>query len=78
VVTENRSSLEQTMKGPPGSVAYYLVNQGDAVATITICQDQAGAEQSVQRAAEWVKQCMPESGLSAPEITQGDVLISVQ
>ena len=54
IVTANRASLEQTMKGLPGFVAYYLVNQGDAVATITICQDQAGAEQSIQRAAEWV------------------------
>jgi hypothetical protein len=77
-VTAKRGSLEQTMRGLPGFVAYYLVNQGDAVATITICQDKAGAEQSIQQAADWVKQNLPDSGLSAPEITQGDVLVSVQ
>jgi hypothetical protein len=75
-VNEKRASLEQMMRGLPGFVAYYLVNQGDAVATITICQDRAGAEQSIQQAADWVKQNLPDSGLSAPEITQGDVLVS--
>jgi hypothetical protein len=77
-VNEKRASLEQAMKGLPGFVAYYLINQGDSVATITICQDKAGAEQSIQRAADWVSQNLPDSGLSAPEITQGDVLVSVQ
>ena len=74
-VNEKRASLEQTMQSLPGFVAYYLVNQGDAVATITVCQDRAGAEQSIQRAADWVKQNLPDSGLSAPEITQGEVLV---
>jgi hypothetical protein len=32
VVSEKRASLEQPMKGLPGFVAYYLVNQGDAIA----------------------------------------------
>jgi hypothetical protein len=76
-VNEKRASLEQAMRGLPGFVAYYLVNQGDAVATITVCEDRAGAERSIQVAADWVKQNLPESGLSAPEITQGDVLVSV-
>jgi hypothetical protein len=76
-VNEKRASLEQAMRGLPGFVAYYLVNQGDAVATITVCEDRAGAEQSIQVAADWVKQNLPDSGLSAPEITQGDVLVSV-
>jgi hypothetical protein len=74
-VKEKRSSLEQTMSGLPGFVAYYLVNQGDAVATITICEDQAGAEASIQRAADWVRENLPDAGLSAPEITRGEVAV---
>ena len=74
-VAAKRADLEQTMRGLPGFVAYYLVNAGDAVATVTVCQDRAGAEQSIAVAADWVKRHLPDAGLGAPAITQGDVLV---
>jgi hypothetical protein len=76
-INEKRANLEQTMRGIPGFVAYYLVNQGDAIATVTICQDRAGTEESLRRAAEWIKTNVPDAGLSAPEVTQGEVLVSI-
>ena len=40
----------------PGFVAYYLVDLGDdTVATVSIFQDKAGAEESSRRAQDWVK-----------------------
>ena len=77
-IREKRANLEQTIRGIPGFVAYYLINQGDAIATVTVCQDRAGAEASIQRAADWVKQNLPaDSGLGPPEITQGEVLVGI-
>lgn len=78
IINKNRQSLEDALGGIPGLIAYYLVSTGNAVATVTISQDAAGAEESIRRAAEWVKQYVPaEVGLSAPEITRGDVLLSI-
>ena len=58
-----------------GFIAYYLVDAGnDVVATVSVFQDQAGAEESNRMAADWVKKNIA-SLLSAPEITAGAVTV---
>jgi len=59
----------------PRFIAYYLVDSGGgAIATVSIFENQAGADESNRRAAEWVK------GLASliptpPEITVGEVTV---
>ena len=67
--------LEQTMRGTPGFVAYYLMETDDGLATVTITEDERGTTESMSRAADWVKQNMPNSALGAPEVMQGAALI---
>jgi hypothetical protein len=69
------ADLEQTMRGTPGFVAYYFVETADGLATITITDDESGTTESMGRAANWVKENLPDSTLQAPEVTQGQVLI---
>lgn len=79
IVREKHQSLEEAMRSLPGFVAYFLISDGATVATVTICNDQAGAEGSMQKAADWVKANLPAgSGLSAPQVTKGDVLVDVR
>ena len=79
VVTEARpkmQNLEQTMRGTPGFVAYYFLETGDGVATITITEDEAGTAESMGRAAAWVQQNLASrASLGSPEVTAGRVLI---
>jgi len=60
----------------PGFVAYYLLQSADGGSSITLCQDKAGTDASSQRAAEWIRQNMPEAAGSPPEVTEGDVILS--
>jgi hypothetical protein len=79
VVKEARpklSNLEQTMRQTPGFVAYYFLETEDGIATITITQDEAGTQESMGRAATWVQQNLPESGLGKPEVIRGETLIA--
>jgi hypothetical protein len=79
VVDEARpkfAHLEQTMRGTPGFVAYYLMETADGLATVTITEDERGTTESMGRAADWVKQNMPNSTLGAPEVIKGAALIS--
>jgi len=58
----------------PGFVAYYGVESGnDSLFTVSVFQDQAGAEESNRRAADWVKQNIAEFLQGPPEITAGEV-----
>jgi hypothetical protein len=52
-------------------VAYYLVRSADGGASITVCQDQAGTAESSKRAADWVRQNLPNVTGTTPEITEG-------
>ncbi len=76
---EKGASLEEAMRSLPGFVAYYLISDGATVSTVTICNDQAGADASMQKAADWVKANLPaNSGLSAPQVSRGEVLVDVR
>lgn len=64
------------MRQVQGFVDYYLLDDGNgAIATITVYQDQAGAEESVRRAAEFVRQQLSELIPNPPEVTAGEVRI---
>jgi len=73
---ENEDDVRQLISSVEGFVAYYAVQSGDSVATITICQDAKGTMESTQRAAEWVKERNISIGSGAtPEVTEGEVYI---
>ncbi len=60
----------------PGFVAYYVVDAGnDVVASVSVFQDQAGAEESNRMAADWVKENMASLVSGSPEITAGAVTV---
>ena len=52
-----------------GHLMRYAVRSGDSLATITICQDRAGTQESSRRAAEWVGQ----NRLGASAVSAGDL-----
>ena len=80
VVAEARTKvahLEQTMRGTPGFVAYYVIDTDDGLTTITITEDEAGTTESMGRAARWVEQNLQtRAAMNAPEVTKGHTLIS--
>ena len=79
VVTEARPKLqhlEQTMRGTPGFVAYFVIDAGEGVAaSVSVFDDRKGAEESTHRAAEWVKRTLTDIVRGAPEITAGEVTV---
>ena len=56
-------------------MAYYAIRAGDELATVTVCDDQTGTQESSRRAAEWVRQNLTGTTVAAPEITEGEAFI---
>jgi hypothetical protein len=73
-LARREQDVRSVISGVPGFTAYYLVRSGDSGASITICQDQAGTSESSRRAAEWVRQNVPDAARTPPEITEGEVM----
>ena len=75
ILASRSHEVADVIGGVPGFVAYYAVRAGDELATITVCDDQAGTQESSRRAAEWVKQNAAGSGAGAPEVFAGEVFL---
>jgi|SRR5215216_4833444 len=58
----------------PGFLAYYALDSGSGTVTsVSVFEDEAGAEESNRRAADWVGENLASMLPSAPEILAGEV-----
>ena len=57
----------------PGFQEYVLVETGEGVLSISIFADQAGAEESTRRAADWIQQNLTGFYTGPPTVTTGSV-----
>jgi quinol monooxygenase YgiN len=61
----------------PGFVAYYWIDAGNGVMVSTsVFEDQAGAEESIKRAADFVRENLAPLLPNPPQITAGEVVAS--
>jgi antibiotic biosynthesis monooxygenase (ABM) superfamily enzyme len=75
-VRDRRAEIEALMRGVPGFVAYNMLRPSDTtMTTVTICEDQAGAEEANRRAAAWIKENIPTFMPSPPQISMGEVVL---
>ena len=69
---EQRSDeVKEIITTVPGFVSYWGFRSGEGGATVTVCQDKDGTDESSRRAADWVKENVG-SPVAAPSITEGD------
>jgi hypothetical protein len=57
----------------PGFLEYFLVETGEGVLSISVFTDQAGADESTRRAADWVQQNLAGFFTGPPTVTTGSV-----
>jgi glycerate kinase len=71
-----REGFAPMLKQGRGFVAYYVVDGGDGtVASMSIFQDRAGAEESNRQAADWVTSHLTQFLPHPPVITAGEVTV---
>ena len=66
------------IKDIDGFNGYYVIDGGNnVVVSISVFEEEAQAEESNEVAAGWVPDALAEFEPTAPEVTQGEVLVSV-
>jgi quinol monooxygenase YgiN len=59
----------------PGFIAYYWLDAGNGVmASVNVFEDQAGADESVRLAADYVREHLASLITNPPQITAGEVV----
>lgn len=72
---EQQQSVTDLISGVPGFVTYSAMRSGDNMTTVTICESQAGAKESTERAADWVRKNLKGVSVGAPQIFEGDIFL---
>jgi heme-degrading monooxygenase HmoA len=75
-LVSRRSDVEELIRGVPGFVSYHLVRTADGGASISVYQDKAGTDESIKRAAAYLKENLDGVAAGPPEIIEGDSVIN--
>ena len=73
LIIEKQDEIEALIRGVSGFTSYQLVRTGDGGATVTVCEDKVGTDESLQVAREWVAANGAHLGAAAPTVSEGDV-----
>jgi len=46
--------------------------------TLTVCEDKAGTDETVRRAAEWIKANLSTANIAAPTIIEGEAVLRIE
>jgi hypothetical protein len=74
-LAEHEQEIRQVIGGINGFKAYYLLKLAEGTSTISVFEDQQGAEESSRAAAEWLAENLPDLNVASPYVTAGDVLL---
>ena len=70
-----RADVENVIRQTPGFAQYDLIRTMGGMTSVTVCADQAGAEDSNQRVAAWIQANMPALAPTPPQIATGESVI---
>jgi len=71
---QRNDEVEELIGGVPGFVSYTAFRSGEGGATVTVCQDKSGTDESSRRAAEWIKENISATA-NPPVITEGSTVV---
>ena len=77
MLEERRDEVESLIRPVAGLVSYAMVRTGDGGVTVTVCQDKAGTDQSLEIARNWLQENASDLGVSPPAVSEGNVVVSI-
>src|SRR5215468_2180635 len=78
LLEQHKADAEALIRSVKGFVSYTLARSGDGGFSVTVCQDKTGIDESLQRAQDWITKNAGNSGVAAPKVAEGSVIIHVK
>lgn len=72
---QRTSDTKSTIGSIPGLISYTVIRTHGGGCTVTVCEDEAGVQESNRRANEWIATHASHLGTNPPEITEGSVVL---
>ena len=74
----HKGEIEKIIRPVKGFVSYTLARSGDGGFSVTVCQDKAGINESVQIAKDWIAKNAANAGAAAPKMAEGSVIVHLK
>lgn len=75
-LANRRAEVEKIIRGVSGFVSYTLARTGDGGVSVTVCQNKAGTDESMQVAASWIKENMSIK-VAPPTVSEGETILNL-
>ena len=77
LLEERKGEVESLIRAVTGFVAYSLIRTGDGGISVTVCQDKAGTDESLQVARNWIAENASDLDTAAPTVSEGPVIVQL-
>jgi hypothetical protein len=78
VLEKNKADVEKTLRSVKGLVSYTLVRSADGGFSVTVCNDKAGTDESLEKAKDWIARNAAGTGVAAPKVSEGSVVFDLK
>ncbi len=78
LLEQRKVEVESVIRKVPGLVSYTLVRSGEGGMSVTVCNDKAGADESVKVAREWIQKNASNIHANPPMVTEGPVIVEIR
>jgi hypothetical protein len=78
LLEKHKADVEKLMRSVKGFVSYSLVRTAEGGFSVSIAQDKAGVDESIQKARDWIKQNAASAGTNPPAISEGSVILQLK
>ncbi len=77
LLEQRLAEVESLIRAVQGFVAYSLIRTDDGGITVTVCQDKAGTDESMQVARDWIRENASELSTSPPAVSEGSAVLQL-
>lgn len=74
---EKKAEVEKVIRGVPGLRSHTLMRTADGGVSVTVCDDEAGADASVEIGGAWIKANAGNTGAAPPKVAEGTAILQL-
>jgi hypothetical protein len=78
LLEKRKSDVESVIRSVKGFVNYSLIRTDDGGISVTVCQNKAGTDESMQKAKDWIGKNASNLGVGAPNVSEGTVMLQLK
>ena len=77
LLEDRKAEVESLIRAVPGFVAYTFIRTDDGGASVTVCQDKAGTDESHRLARNWIAENASDLNVDPPSVSEGPTVLQL-